>query len=138
MLADDNCLLCQGQETRQHLFFGIPFSSIVWRKLLHNLKEYHVPQTWEAEAEWFMNKGMDKSFGERLRRMCAAAAIYYIWLERNRRIFYDTRQEAEVVAVKFVYAVRCSVNNWRGIARNKANWKIYIDWGFDFAIFDKR
>ncbi|GAA0165399.1 hypothetical protein LIER_39976 [Lithospermum erythrorhizon] len=60
----------------------------------------------------------------------------HIWTARNKQIFEGEEQEAGVVAVRYVYAIKCRVNSWRSIVRSRANWRTCIKWGFDLAIFD--
>ncbi|GAA0162034.1 hypothetical protein LIER_18222 [Lithospermum erythrorhizon] len=66
-----------------------------------------------------------------------SSTIYQVWVARNKRVFEQEVQDAEVTLAKCVYAIKYRVNSWRGIARNRDNWRICIDWGLDLAIFDK-
>ncbi|GAA0166341.1 hypothetical protein LIER_21516 [Lithospermum erythrorhizon] len=91
---------------------------------------------WEDEVRWLVQKGMGKSFKSRLRSLCIINAIYHIWLSRNRKHFEDEEQNSNSIVSKSVVDVRACVGSWRHVTRNKQNWSICTDWGFNITIFD--
>lgn len=43
--------------------------------------------TWEHEVNWVVAHNKGKSDAAEIYRMCLAASVYYLWQERNNRIF---------------------------------------------------
>lgn len=103
------CVLCNdGAETTTHLFFTCPYSRCVigsvksWVKLMHtscNLKA----------ILWLLRHHFEKDYWRaQLARSAIVASIYFIWTERNARIFTDVSSDPSVIIkkIKFHTSVR--------------------------------
>ncbi|KAJ6764100.1 hypothetical protein OIU74_023055 [Salix koriyanagi] len=83
------CVLCGLEaENHEHLFFNCTFSSEVWRGIngLHNLSwpNHHWPRILSWAAKHHRKKS---SIGSTVARLTLAATVYFIWKERNQRVF---------------------------------------------------
>ncbi|GAA0142038.1 hypothetical protein LIER_42698 [Lithospermum erythrorhizon] len=59
------------------------------------LGEYRAPEEWNRELSWILGKGMGKTCKSKLRRLCMAAAAYYIWIARNKLLFDRNRKRTK-------------------------------------------
>lgn len=97
------CPLCEAEEESvSHLFFDCKVSKQVWKKFLgwQGISRYHM--TSEAEVFWAEGHGRGKSSGVEVYRMTLTAAMYYIWRERNQRVFQATKQSTTSIVKQIV------------------------------------
>lgn len=108
VVQNATCVLCSSNiETHRHLFFDCPFSNMVWQSV--SLK---VPIRW-PRLDWFLflrwamvrlKKKDDPVF--LVARITFAACVYFIWYERNRRIFDKSSVSEDKVAREIWDSVR--------------------------------
>ncbi|KAJ0770489.1 putative RNA-directed DNA polymerase [Helianthus annuus] len=95
------CPLCYSdRDSRDHLFFRCPFAEHVWSniKMLGQLRS--VNNTWESVLGWVDHHSSSKQADHVICKLLIAASAYYIWQERNNRMFKNLkRSEAQVVEV---------------------------------------
>ncbi|KAK9670027.1 hypothetical protein RND81_13G171700 [Saponaria officinalis] len=90
----NRCSLCkEARETHSHLFFKCSFSKNVWSQMLEWMKIMGCNQHWKTH--WF--------------RGALNVTVYYIWLERNTRIFEGKERDWRhiVGSIKYVVSIRC-------------------------------
>ncbi|KAK4721925.1 hypothetical protein R3W88_012158 [Solanum pinnatisectum] len=88
IIEDDVCALCKEEgETHQHLFFSCIFSKQIWHKMLKWQLITRGCEGWNEELEW-----------ADVYRMAIAATIYYIWQERNLRIFQQKERTTDMIS----------------------------------------
>ncbi|XP_020262882.1 uncharacterized protein LOC109838863 [Asparagus officinalis] len=91
ILENNQCVLCADsvshQESRNHLFFECQFSSYVWNNLMAWLKYSWRSCCWNQVLRWYSNNLRGLGFRKKLKRMMLSGAVYWIWKERNQRIF---------------------------------------------------
>ncbi|KAJ6925333.1 hypothetical protein NC651_009871 [Populus alba x Populus x berolinensis] len=102
-----SCILCGVQaETHDHLFFNCPFSSTVWRDLAAKTLYCWPNTSWQRLLQWAASIfKKPKDFTHILSRMVLSTAVYYIWYERNNRIFknaYRSPQELKAEAYEVI------------------------------------
>lgn len=92
------CPLCDlVNDSHNHLFFECDFSKTIWDSLMEKLEERNMPIIWENIIEYFINSPCNNSIGSVMRRVTLATTVYYIWKERNSRLFRGEMQTQEVV-----------------------------------------
>ncbi|KAK9689837.1 hypothetical protein RND81_09G084900 [Saponaria officinalis] len=96
-------------ETHRHLFFKCPFSNIVWCTLLSWMKLPQRSYDLITELYWTHRRGSRKHWKTIWYRGSLSAAVYYIWAERNIRIFEGKERAPDqiVKTIKYVVAIRC-------------------------------
>lgn len=95
---DAECVLCsQHEESLQHLFFDCSFSKQIWNAVLGKFMIQRGARQWDVELIWACDHCNGKSFRAMLFKLFLAAASYYIWLERNARIFGACFKDSSMV-----------------------------------------
>ncbi|XP_009623361.1 uncharacterized protein [Nicotiana tomentosiformis] len=101
-VEDATCSLCNNEEeTTDHLFFSCPYSSRVWIAMLRWQGIHRQAMTWTNEIEWAERYYKGRSTTAELYKLILADSLYYIWQERNGRIFKG-EQRSEAVLSKVI------------------------------------
>ncbi|XP_060181963.1 uncharacterized protein LOC132611564 [Lycium barbarum] len=88
MDIDEQCQLCRGApETINHAFFACPFSGAIWSRLLQWLNINRSNMEWTDELKWAETWCKGRSSKAEVYKIVLAAAVYYVWQERNNRLF---------------------------------------------------
>ncbi|KAJ9536724.1 hypothetical protein OSB04_un000109 [Centaurea solstitialis] len=84
---DYRCVFCKGgPDSHDHLFFLCPFSVDVWRRVKSEVGLHGFPERWSDILNLLEeNRGPRKN----LQKLALAGTVYFIWIERNRRLFKD-------------------------------------------------
>ena len=92
------CPLCDMQpDSHDHLFFACPFSMQVWDSL-KRFAGLSLPNSLVAISNVLIITAKSRSVRSVVSKLLFAAASYYIWQERNNRIFKkQKRSEVQVV-----------------------------------------
>lgn len=61
------------------------------------LEERRMPDIWEDIIDHYSERPCNNSIGSVLKRISLATVVYYIWKERNNRLFKGEIQTIEVV-----------------------------------------
>ncbi|XP_024963616.1 uncharacterized protein LOC112503869 [Cynara cardunculus var. scolymus] len=96
---DLECSLCrQCMDSHFHLFFQCPYAREVWDSILHVMALTDMPSTWDLFMETISDSNRCP---KRLKqKLAVAASVYYIWQERNRRLFTgESRTSLQLVKV---------------------------------------
>ena len=83
------CVLCRSAtETHDHLFFRCDFSSYVWQEVTTRTLSTWPTLSWLPLLQWaslhLRRKG---DFSHLLSRLVLSAIVYFLWFERNNRVF---------------------------------------------------
>nr|XP_009766185.1 PREDICTED: uncharacterized protein LOC104217597 [Nicotiana sylvestris] len=125
---ETTCALCQqGIETVQHLFFECEMTGTIWQQLLHWQGIQRKKLKWQEELTWIQRVAKGRSGGAALCRMTLAAAVYYIWQERNNVIFKQEKRTAASIVRKIIQEIHLRATMFPRLERTmtKANW--YLD-----------
>ncbi|GJR59307.1 putative RNA-directed DNA polymerase [Tanacetum coccineum] len=108
------CKLCDAQpDSHEHLFFECPYSARIWiliRSLasmelisprLHDIISYLQPIAHRRNARSVID------------RILVAAAAYFIWVERNNRVFKNSRRSPEELHDAIIVTVRLKLLTFR-------------------------
>ncbi|GAA0167894.1 reverse transcriptase [Lithospermum erythrorhizon] len=87
IVDNTKCMLYDGDESAEHLFFSCDFSSQIWRKMLSYTNNFHIPGTWNQELDKILADGVGNEFQRRLMKLVLSCAVYSIWSERNQSLF---------------------------------------------------
>ncbi|XP_019244385.1 PREDICTED: uncharacterized protein LOC109224253 [Nicotiana attenuata] len=84
------CPLCNtGNESISHLFLQCDMSSYIWKKVLAWQGISRMVMDWQEELKWAEVYARGRRVEAEIYRMALAASVYYIWKERNQRVFQD-------------------------------------------------
>lgn len=120
------CPLCDSEEeTIDHIFFVCDYSSQIWGKLLLWLKINRTPMSWSNELQWATRHMGGRTPKAEVYRMMLVAAIYYVWQERNQRVFQEKHQIGNCITKRIVQDIHMrAVGNPR-LANWLANYDCY-------------
>ncbi|GJY58938.1 RNA-directed DNA polymerase, eukaryota, reverse transcriptase zinc-binding domain protein [Tanacetum coccineum] len=89
---DLKCALCNKcPDSHNHLFFTCEFSNGIWNALLGMLN-VRLSDCWDQIISEIKSLPADKNIWSIVRRLMCSAAVYYIWQERNDRLFRNEKK----------------------------------------------
>ncbi|PWA37992.1 reverse transcriptase domain, Reverse transcriptase zinc-binding domain protein [Artemisia annua] len=101
------CPLCNTvDETHAHLFFACSFSKSIWDNLKILCKLDNVSCVWAEIVSGISIRVASNSIWSVIQRLVFGAAVYYIWQERNFRLFQKNYRSEETVFKVIVDIVR--------------------------------
>ncbi|CAN1743900.1 hypothetical protein LINPERHAP1_LOCUS1949 [Linum perenne] len=102
----NRCVLCSSNnESVEHIFLGCDFVSEIWSRLSSTLS-IHAPRPMSIAGFIQGWKGLNcVSNYQSAMRVILQAVFWFIWKERNDRIFRDLCATPEVVLHKILFAV---------------------------------
>ena len=115
------CILCRtSPESHSHLFFACPYSSRVWSATLSFAGELWQPMPWNDFVAWAALNWKGKSMKFLICRLCLAATVYHLWMERNNRKFRNQFKDPTSVTHLILQTVWCRLAslNFKSSYRN--------------------
>lgn len=96
--TDVACPFCQEEaESHQQLFFKCEISARIWKIMLEWLEINRSNCEWEEEIQWAIDHASRKGAQTEVYRIMLVATIYFVWQERNRRIFQQKERTLNVI-----------------------------------------
>ena len=90
------CSLCDNcPDSLNHLFFECPYSLRIWKEFKKKIEQEDLPDSWDDIVRCMIRMKCNRSIKSILRRVGFAACVYYIWNERNKRLFSDEKRKVE-------------------------------------------
>lgn len=106
-ISNTLCPLCKkDNETHCHLFFKCDFSKMVWNNFKPLYKFNDLSCVWAEIISGISINPANNSIWSVVQRLVFGAAVYYIWQERNFRIFQNNFRTEENVFRIIVDTVR--------------------------------
>lgn len=100
-----SCLFCDIAETRDHLYFACPYTSRVWSDVITRVgKAGFIPNDWALLVPWAEHALQRSTSINILSKIALQACIYFIWLERNSRV-YGKGSKTEVEPVNLFSSI---------------------------------
>ncbi|KAJ8748130.1 hypothetical protein K2173_012596 [Erythroxylum novogranatense] len=89
VLTSSTCVLCgTSVETHDHLFFQCRFSAAVWGSLSTKTHTSWPSTSWVPLLQWACTHlHRRKDYRHLISRLVLSATVYFLWYERNNRIF---------------------------------------------------
>ncbi|XP_070057352.1 uncharacterized protein [Nicotiana tomentosiformis] len=104
---DLQCPLCNvKEESIEHLFFKCTYAESIWRKLLQWMGITRQAMERKHEIAWAYCHAKGRSANDEIYRMALAGCVYYVWQERNQRIF-RAQQRQQGMIVKLIIQMIC-------------------------------
>ncbi|MFS7997147.1 putative reverse transcriptase zinc-binding domain-containing protein [Helianthus anomalus] len=122
------CPLCNyGRDSRDHLFFQCSFSAKVWNIVKKRTDLRYVSGYWSSIMGWIEQNTSSKALDHIVSKLVLAAATYFIWKERNNRLFSNIRSKEEMVAQYILDTVRLRIMGFK-IGRDVNSRKLLEMW----------
>ncbi|KAJ0907226.1 putative reverse transcriptase zinc-binding domain-containing protein [Helianthus annuus] len=101
------CLLCYADiDSHAHLFFECSYSTQVWSTVRNKGGMGNVGSDWDSIVNWMAGRSCSKSAANYISRLVLAAATYFIWQERNARLFKNQTRPPDVLCDTILHTVR--------------------------------
>ncbi|XP_022040861.1 uncharacterized protein LOC110943397 [Helianthus annuus] len=124
------CLLCyQNFDSHPHLFFECKYSSQVWHIIQSKVSMDAVSPMWTDIVDWLLVRARSKSAMNYVAKILTAAAVYFIWQERNARLFKNQLRPPEKLSEIILNTVRykligAKLKNTASVRRLLGEWEI--------------
>ncbi|GJR61915.1 reverse transcriptase domain, reverse transcriptase zinc-binding domain protein [Tanacetum coccineum] len=129
-LSQVTCVFCSSQpDSHAHLFFECQFSAQVWTSIRHLAGMDAVPARLEDVVSFLQPIADQRTVISIIGRLILAAIAYYIWDERNKRVFKQVKRSWADIRDIIITTVRLKLftlkfkNNER-VIKLLAEWKM--------------
>ncbi|GJY29652.1 hypothetical protein Tco_0405419 [Tanacetum coccineum] len=122
------CSLCDSQpDSHEHLFFDCSFSRQVWCHMRDVAGMSHVPPSLELILDYIIPIAKRRTSRSVISKLVLASSTYFIWQERNERLFKSHKRTAAQVIECIMSAVRLKLVSCR-FKKSKAGLDLMKRW----------
>ncbi|CAI9274222.1 unnamed protein product [Lactuca saligna] len=100
--------------SHNHLFFECTYSSLVWKVVKDKVGIRSNSHGWKELVEEFQDLFKGKSIQTFIMKIAFAASVYYIWRERNCRLFRKGKTEEMKIALNIFEETRLKLIGLKG------------------------
>ncbi|GJT03134.1 putative reverse transcriptase domain, reverse transcriptase zinc-binding domain protein [Tanacetum coccineum] len=125
-----NCVFCDSQpDSHAHLFFECSFPSSIWMAIRHLAGMEMVASNFQDIVSYLLPSSHRRTAKSIIGCLLVAAAAYFIWVERNSRLFKNTRRTMEEIRDCIIITVRLKLLTFRfknntNVNELLARWKL--------------
>ncbi|KAK9689587.1 hypothetical protein RND81_09G069300 [Saponaria officinalis] len=94
-------------ESHDHLFFKCSYVTEVWRSMWGWLGSTRQPRSFQQEIEWLYIHHRGSNYLARAFKMVFVAIVYHCWIERNNRVFCNTKHDSSYVCKQIQFELPC-------------------------------
>ena len=106
------CVFCKSRpDSHNHLFFECDFPCKVWNEVKCLVKLDLAPNLWSDIQKYILRRPINKSIWSIMQRLVVGASIYFLWQERNLRMFQGRTRTFDEVCNLIKDTVRLRVMN---------------------------
>ncbi|GJT58681.1 RNA-directed DNA polymerase, eukaryota, reverse transcriptase zinc-binding domain protein [Tanacetum coccineum] len=89
------CPLCSKEnDSHKHLLFLCDYSKYVWKWMAAKMNMRKIEFIWEDVINEILQSKVGNNIWSAVKRICLSAVVYYIWQERNQRIFQGLKRDS--------------------------------------------
>ncbi|KAJ0899638.1 hypothetical protein HanRHA438_Chr08g0370881 [Helianthus annuus] len=108
------CPLCNyGRDSRDHLFFQCSYAAKIWNIVKRRIDMGNVNDNWNSIMVWIEQNAASKKLEHIVCKLVVAASTYFIWQERNNRLFSNVQRKEEMVAQVVLDIVRLRIMGFK-------------------------
>ncbi|GJW84353.1 RNA-directed DNA polymerase, eukaryota, reverse transcriptase zinc-binding domain protein, partial [Tanacetum coccineum] len=128
---DLKCGLCNKcNDSHEHLFFTCEFSKVVWNEL-QNMLNIRFSDRWNLIISEMIALPLNRNIWSIVRRIVLNAAVYFIWQERNHRLFNNEKRDKETIInlIKEITVMKLMglrVNDSNTVKEVEGKWKVKL------------
>ncbi|XP_071739130.1 uncharacterized protein [Rutidosis leptorrhynchoides] len=129
-MVDDKCCLCdQVSESVEHLFFRCDYSKVLWERMKSKLLFKGLTDKLQEMVETLSNYPYKNQIWNIINRLVIAAAVYFVWQERNLRILQGKKRNVQDLVEYAQSYIRVKmltfkVNNSAAVAKAEEIWGV--------------
>jgi hypothetical protein len=97
------------QESLAHLFFECSFSRRIWRSIMADCKVLDPPDDWDLIVKWSSAGMKGKNLHSTARKLCFAATVYNLWMQRNCLVHDRNPKTEEALLSKIRWEVKSRI-----------------------------
>ncbi|GKD09550.1 RNA-directed DNA polymerase, eukaryota, reverse transcriptase zinc-binding domain protein [Tanacetum coccineum] len=101
------------KDSHDHLFFKCKFAEQVWGKLRDKMGKIRSSYELKHIVMDFSQSKAKRNLGKVINRLVLAAAVYYIWQERNWRIFKQEKRSVEQMLKIIIENVKMRIMSFK-------------------------
>ncbi|GKE66794.1 RNA-directed DNA polymerase, eukaryota, reverse transcriptase zinc-binding domain protein [Tanacetum coccineum] len=106
-IQDMSCLFCkQCKDSHSHLFFSCNFSRRLWERLESMAKFENMSNSWAQVISSIVSMPAKNTIWNVIQRLAFGASVYFIWQERNFRLFSGQSRTEDAMFKIIVDSVR--------------------------------
>ncbi|PWA57009.1 reverse transcriptase domain, Reverse transcriptase zinc-binding domain protein [Artemisia annua] len=106
------CPLCEKcLDSLNHLFFECQYSMKIWKSLEDKEGQSSIPDKWEDIIRCLTNMRHKKTIRCVLIRIILAACVYFVWAERNKRLFSSDKMDSRELTENVISHVRLKLSS---------------------------
>ena len=122
------CNLCQ--DSHEHLFFQCQYTGKVWC-LMQEFIDKRFSFNWKSIIDEFSKLKANRSIWSTMRRLVLGATVYFVWQERNARLFKDKERSAETLVQNIMDSIKWrimsfTVNDSAAVKEVETKWNVKI------------
>lgn len=115
MQLDPKCSLCLNEnESHSHLFFSCGYAQQVWSFILLQNGISSGPMDLVGALSWIRQYRGGNSMVHTVWKLSFAATIYWLWKERNKRVFQLQGLDCSSLQQLIIDDIRACLSSWRG------------------------
>ena len=136
--VNSGCCFCNNSlESMDHLFFQCAFSKKIWCRVVTCCGLSYNGMGWNDYMCLLSSRWKKRRLKYYLGKIALAATVYFLWKERNARIFKGECEESGAVLARIKNIVMTRAMDLTNIRRTSENYRLKDDWSLPEAIFSK-
>lgn len=125
-----SCLHCNSDnEAHDHLFFQCSYASKLWRDVLSLNGVSHQSMDMHQLISWAVQNRKGHTFQQKLFKLSFRTVVYFIWQERNLRLFQTKAKPVVELLRNLVEDIRWRVVSWPNIENTQTSRTPICAWG---------
>ena len=132
------CPLCYSDmDSHQHLFFQCDYAKQFWSRVKAKMGIQCDDMEWKDLVNWYTRLYNGNTIGSVTRRIGLAACVYFIWQERNWRLFREQKRSISELYEQFYEIVRMRLLSLK-VRPSKAVLQVQKEWDVSLDIVGKQ
>jgi hypothetical protein len=111
VVTTTTCILCGlHTETHDHLFFECSYTSLVWTSICRRANQHWPCKPWTQLLHWSATHYNQRNNSDHIiARLLLSATVYYLWYERNNRVFVNISQPHQTTVEAIYQQIRTRI-----------------------------
>jgi len=130
-----SCSLCNVQpDSHTHLFFECSYAHQVWKGIAARVHLDDYSADWDTLLDSFVTVATSRKAEDIIAKLILAASVYFLWQERNTRIFKQQKRSVQQLIESIVTMVRLKLLSCR--FKRKPNMEKILDvWKLPHSVY---